>query len=138
MTEELVFRSTILAASLLGGLSTRSLVFGTPLWFGIAHAHHALEVWRQGGKTTQAAIQASAGCGESPQPQSSLLLPSLSPTYGNTNASLPIDLHDPFWVVCLLPLSSYWQRHPAIALAHILQYYGDISAFYCRGTPSRS
>ena len=59
-----MFRSTILAASLLGGLSTRALVFGTPLWFGIAHAHHALEVWRQGGKTTQAAIQASAGCGE--------------------------------------------------------------------------
>ena len=35
LTEELVFRSTILAASMLGGLSLKSLVFGTPLWFGI-------------------------------------------------------------------------------------------------------
>jgi len=35
LTEELVFRSTIIAASLLGKLSMKSLVCGTPLWFGI-------------------------------------------------------------------------------------------------------
>jgi prenyl protein peptidase len=59
-----VFRSTILAVSILGGLSTRSLIFGTPLWFGLAHVHHAHEVWVRGGRTRQAAIQALAGCGE--------------------------------------------------------------------------
>ena len=35
LTEEVVFRSTIIAASLLGKLSMKFLVFGTPLWFGI-------------------------------------------------------------------------------------------------------
>ena len=63
MTEELVFRSTVLSVSLLGGLSSSSLIFGTPLWFGLAHAHHALETWRIGGKTQRAALQAAVGCG---------------------------------------------------------------------------
>ncbi|WRT63467.1 uncharacterized protein IL334_000372 [Kwoniella shivajii] len=62
ITEELVFRSTILSVSILGGLSFKSLVFGTPLWFGIAHAHHALETFRKQGSTKQAAIQAVLGC----------------------------------------------------------------------------
>ncbi|OCF33200.1 hypothetical protein I316_05245 [Kwoniella heveanensis BCC8398] len=58
VTEELVFRSTILSVSILGGLPYRSLIFGTPLWFGIAHAHHALEVYRKNGSTSSAAVQA--------------------------------------------------------------------------------
>ncbi|WVW81604.1 hypothetical protein I302_103599 [Kwoniella bestiolae CBS 10118] len=62
ITEELVFRSTILAVSILGGLTFRSLVFGTPLWFGIAHAHHALETYRKNGSTRDAAIHAILGC----------------------------------------------------------------------------
>ncbi|WWD22257.1 hypothetical protein CI109_106748 [Kwoniella shandongensis] len=61
-TEELVFRSTILAVSILGKLSFKSLVFGTPMWFGIAHAHHALEVYRKNGSTKNAAVQAILGC----------------------------------------------------------------------------
>ena len=64
LSEELVFRSTILSVSLLGGLTTKELIFGTPLWFGLAHIHHAIEVWKTGGKTRKAAIQALAGCGE--------------------------------------------------------------------------
>ncbi|WVQ80988.1 hypothetical protein IAT38_003095 [Cryptococcus sp. DSM 104549] len=62
VTEELVFRSAILSVSILGGLSLKALVFGTPMWFGIAHAHHALETYRKNGKTKQAAIMAVAGC----------------------------------------------------------------------------
>ncbi|WVQ76461.1 hypothetical protein IAR50_006129 [Cryptococcus sp. DSM 104548] len=62
VTEELVFRSTVLAASILGGLSFKSLVFGTPLWFGIAHAHHGFESYRKKGRTSQAAIQALFAC----------------------------------------------------------------------------
>ncbi|WVQ93886.1 hypothetical protein IAU59_000964 [Kwoniella sp. CBS 9459] len=62
VTEELVFRSTIISVSILGGLSFKSLIFGTPLWFGIAHAHHALEVYRKNGSTSSAAIQAIVGC----------------------------------------------------------------------------
>ncbi|WVF66265.1 hypothetical protein IAT40_001005 [Kwoniella sp. CBS 6097] len=62
VTEELVFRSTIISVSILGGLSFKSLVFGTPLWFGIAHAHHALEVYKKNGSTSSAAIQAIQGC----------------------------------------------------------------------------
>ncbi|KAL7419955.1 CAAX prenyl protease [Cryptotrichosporon argae] len=62
VTEELVFRSAVLAVSTLGGLSFRSLVFGTPLWFGIAHAHHALETFNRNGQTRAAAVQALAAC----------------------------------------------------------------------------
>ncbi|WWC57989.1 uncharacterized protein I303_100524 [Kwoniella dejecticola CBS 10117] len=62
ITEELVFRSTILSVSILGGLSFKSLVFATPLWFGIAHAHHALETYRKNGATRDAAIHAILGC----------------------------------------------------------------------------
>ncbi|WVO17667.1 hypothetical protein L204_105364 [Cryptococcus depauperatus] len=58
VTEELVFRSTILAAYLLDGFSLKSLVFGTPLWFGIAHAHHGFETYKRNGRTREAAIRA--------------------------------------------------------------------------------
>ncbi|EIW65728.1 hypothetical protein TREMEDRAFT_15682, partial [Tremella mesenterica DSM 1558] len=62
MTEELVFRSCILSVSILGGLSSSTLVFGTPLWFSLAHAHHAWESYRRNGSTRRAAIQATMGC----------------------------------------------------------------------------
>jgi prenyl protein peptidase len=65
LTEELTFRSSLIAVALLAGLSPKAIVFGTPLWFGIAHAHHAVEVWRKGGSTRSAAIQALAGSSES-------------------------------------------------------------------------
>jgi len=35
LTEELSFRSCVVAASFLGGWSQRKLVFVTPLWFGL-------------------------------------------------------------------------------------------------------
>jgi len=58
VTEELVFRSTILAVSMMGKLSIGSLVFGTPLWFGIAHAHHAWDAFKRNGGDAAAAQQA--------------------------------------------------------------------------------
>jgi hypothetical protein len=54
--------------SILGGLSTRALVFGTPLWFGLAHAHHALDQWKKGGKTRPAAVRAVLGSRELDHP----------------------------------------------------------------------
>ncbi|ORY31997.1 hypothetical protein BCR39DRAFT_525125 [Naematelia encephala] len=60
LTEELVFRSSIISACILAHLSPSSLVFGTPLWFGIAHFHHAYEAWKRGGRTTEVLIQAVA------------------------------------------------------------------------------
>ena len=63
-TEELTFRSTILCVCLLARLSPAFLVFGTPLWFGVAHLHHALEVYRSGGSTKAAAMRALLGCRE--------------------------------------------------------------------------
>ncbi|GFZ43701.1 hypothetical protein JCM24511_01421 [Saitozyma sp. JCM 24511] len=62
LTEELVFRSTILAVSSLARLSLASLVLATPLWFGVAHAHHAWEVYRKSERGRAAAIRALAGC----------------------------------------------------------------------------
>ena len=69
MTEELVFRSTVLAAALLGRLPPRTLVFGTPLWFGLAHAHHALEVYAKAGGGRGPALSALGGSREPFHPQ---------------------------------------------------------------------
>ncbi|GAA5999127.1 CAAX prenyl protease [Rhodotorula paludigena] len=57
LTEELSFRSCIVAASFLGGCSTKQLIFLTPLWFGLAHVHHAWETYLAGGRTKQALTQ---------------------------------------------------------------------------------
>ncbi|EIN12707.1 Abi-domain-containing protein [Punctularia strigosozonata HHB-11173 SS5] len=54
ITEELVFRSCILAAYHLAGASKRFMIFVTPLWFGLAHVHHALETYQRLGQTPQA------------------------------------------------------------------------------------
>lgn len=42
-TEEVVFRSVIIAVHLLAKVSPSKLVFLTPLYFGIAHVHHFYE-----------------------------------------------------------------------------------------------
>lgn len=67
LTEELVFRSCILGASLLArpALSVKTLVFATPLWFGFAHAHHAWENYKKNGRNRDAAIHAIALSGQS-------------------------------------------------------------------------
>ncbi len=86
ISEELVFRSCIIAVYALSGKGWKWLVFGTPMWFGVgehagqctwdatsqaelfielsAHAHHAFEMFVKGGKTFPAAIQASVASGE--------------------------------------------------------------------------
>lgn len=43
LTEELVFRSGIMALFLAAGASRTMLIFGSPLFFGVAHVHHAYE-----------------------------------------------------------------------------------------------
>ncbi|GAA5989428.1 hypothetical protein JCM10908_000470 [Rhodotorula pacifica] len=57
LTEEITFRSCIIAVSALAGWSPAKLVFLTPLWFGIAHVHHAWETYVAGGRTRQALIR---------------------------------------------------------------------------------
>ncbi|BGP16181.1 hypothetical protein JCM10213_001397 [Rhodosporidiobolus nylandii] len=57
LTEELSFRSCIIAASALGGYSKKQLIFLTPLWFGLAHVHHAWETYLAGGRTKQALVR---------------------------------------------------------------------------------
>ncbi|GAA5821465.1 hypothetical protein JCM3770_000913 [Rhodotorula araucariae] len=57
LTEELTFRSCVVAASTLGGWSTKRLVFVTPLWFGLAHVHHAWETYIAGGRTKEALVR---------------------------------------------------------------------------------
>lgn len=48
LSEEFVFRSAILALFLnsSSGLNLTQLVFLTPLYFGVAHVHHAVELYR--------------------------------------------------------------------------------------------
>ncbi|GAA6015398.1 hypothetical protein JCM10207_008973 [Rhodosporidiobolus poonsookiae] len=56
LTEEITFRSCIIAISFLGGIDKSKLVFLSPLWFGLAHVHHAWDTYRTGGRT-KAALQ---------------------------------------------------------------------------------
>ncbi|GAA5928846.1 CAAX prenyl protease [Sporobolomyces koalae] len=60
LTEELTFRSCVVGLSSLGGWSKKHLVFVTPLWFGLAHVHHAYENWLAGGKTNKALVNSIA------------------------------------------------------------------------------
>lgn len=48
LTEELVFRSSILTPLFFAGIPTSSLIFLTPLFFGIAHIHHAYNNYLSG------------------------------------------------------------------------------------------
>lgn len=56
LSEELVFRSCMLATIQFGSrvVSKTRMIFTTPLYFGIAHLHHVLEAYAQGGKTPTA------------------------------------------------------------------------------------
>ncbi|KAG8687274.1 hypothetical protein FRC09_013594, partial [Ceratobasidium sp. 395] len=58
LTEELVFRSCIIGAAQLAGVGIKKTVFLTPLWFGIAHIHHANEQYNRLGRTKKALKQA--------------------------------------------------------------------------------
>jgi len=62
VTEELLFRSCILAIGRLSGQTNGAMIFLSPLWFGIAHLHHALEMYHQNGKTSQAFRNALVVC----------------------------------------------------------------------------
>ena len=48
LTEEVVFRSAICSLLLGAGTSTADVVLHAPLYFGVAHAHHAWEKVREG------------------------------------------------------------------------------------------
>lgn len=61
-TEELVFRSCIISTMKLSGASTKQMVFTGPLWFGVAHAHHAWELYNIYGRTKSALQRAVLTC----------------------------------------------------------------------------
>ncbi|KAB5593474.1 CAAX prenyl protease [Ceratobasidium theobromae] len=58
LTEELVFRSCIIGVAKLAGVGQRKIIFLTPLWFGLAHIHHAREQFNRFGRTKLALQQA--------------------------------------------------------------------------------
>ncbi|KAF8323097.1 hypothetical protein DL93DRAFT_2190181 [Clavulina sp. PMI_390] len=58
ITEELVFRSCIIGVSKLTNESWNVMVFVSPLWFGVAHLHHAWETWNNLGRNNRAASTA--------------------------------------------------------------------------------
>lgn len=65
-TEELVFRSCMLATLQFGGanLSRMTAILTTPLYFGLAHLHHAYELYRHD-KTPKALQRACLSGGSS-------------------------------------------------------------------------
>ncbi|CUA71660.1 putative CAAX prenyl protease 2 [Rhizoctonia solani] len=54
LTEELVYRSCIVGAAKLAGIGPKKIIFLTPLWFGLAHIHHAHEQYNRLGRTKKA------------------------------------------------------------------------------------
>ncbi|KAF8524049.1 hypothetical protein BU17DRAFT_43251 [Hysterangium stoloniferum] len=62
ITEEMVFRACLLAVAQLSGQTLYHKVFLTPLWFGVAHLHHANELYVTYGRTPQALKRAFATC----------------------------------------------------------------------------
>jgi len=54
ITEEMVFRASIIAVALLSETSTWKMIFLSPLWFGFAHAHHGWELYNNKGRTRSA------------------------------------------------------------------------------------
>lgn len=59
LTEEIIWRSCILSVHHFSGASKKWLIFGTPLYFGIAHLHHAWETYKSRGRNKDALIFAS-------------------------------------------------------------------------------
>lgn len=58
LTEELVFRSSILSLLVFAGVERARLIWATPAFFAIAHAHHAYNAFLAGGRTSSAAVRA--------------------------------------------------------------------------------
>ncbi|KAL1746857.1 hypothetical protein HDZ31DRAFT_33264 [Schizophyllum fasciatum] len=54
ITEEIVFRACIVAVYSLCGAARWKIVWGAPLWFGMAHLHHAWEAYNNLGRTADA------------------------------------------------------------------------------------
>ncbi|EGF79948.1 hypothetical protein BATDEDRAFT_25487 [Batrachochytrium dendrobatidis JAM81] len=59
IVEEIVFRGYMVPIMLAGGFSARQTIWCLPLFFGIAHLHHAWEVIRDGGYTRRSIIHAA-------------------------------------------------------------------------------
>ncbi|KAF8223925.1 hypothetical protein L208DRAFT_1411187 [Tricholoma matsutake] len=59
ITEEIVFRACVLSVYHLSGAPTGRMIFLCPLWFGLAHAHHAWDTFNRYGRTIHAAKTAS-------------------------------------------------------------------------------
>lgn len=114
----MVFRSTILAVSLLGRLSLKSLIFGTPMWFGIgtlnsllefnisldvnlfwvAHAHHGFEMYKKNGRNGAAALQAILTT------RKFFVKTSLDTLLIGGYNSFPAHIYNPLWLVRLISL----------------------------------
>ncbi|KAJ7610547.1 hypothetical protein DFH06DRAFT_1286650 [Mycena polygramma] len=58
LTEEVVFRACVLAVYAMGGATRWKMAVFAPLVFGLAHVHHAWEVYNRLGRTKYAAQQA--------------------------------------------------------------------------------
>ncbi|KAL1915533.1 uncharacterized protein VTP21DRAFT_6657 [Calcarisporiella thermophila] len=63
LSEEFVFRATMVLLLYNAGFSRLSIVFGLPCFFGLAHIHHAWEYYNNNGKNRRAMIQACLRAG---------------------------------------------------------------------------
>ncbi|KAJ3189283.1 hypothetical protein HDU85_002911 [Gaertneriomyces sp. JEL0708] len=61
-TEEIVFRACMVPVLHAAGASKTTIVFGAPLFFGIAHAHHGYELFHRLGATRDILTKVIASC----------------------------------------------------------------------------
>ncbi|KAI9016968.1 hypothetical protein BC832DRAFT_2004 [Gaertneriomyces semiglobifer] len=61
-TEEIVFRACMVPVLHAAGASKTAIVFGAPLFFGIAHAHHGYELFHRLGATRDILTKVIASC----------------------------------------------------------------------------
>ncbi|KAK0462016.1 uncharacterized protein EV420DRAFT_1528346 [Desarmillaria tabescens] len=61
LTEETVFRACMLSIYHLSGALVYRMIFLAPLWFGLAHVHHAWDAYNRYGRTTAALKRAILG-----------------------------------------------------------------------------
>ncbi|PWN97673.1 Abi-domain-containing protein [Tilletiopsis washingtonensis] len=57
LTEEVIFRGCILALTAAAGAKGGVMIFATPLYFAIAHVHHAYETYLDSGKTREGLVR---------------------------------------------------------------------------------
>jgi len=129
ITEEVVFRACILAAYKMAGSSQWKMVYLSPLWFGVAHVHHAWDTYNRYGRT-RSALQVALGRTVFQLAYTSLFGFHCSWLFLRTGSLLSPILSHVFCNIMGLPLiPEEIRRHPNRKITIIIFYLLGIAAY---------